>query len=110
MYRAKQARYRQSRNVINEDFGSRRKIVDERRKVFTIRFCNSCKRKCKKLVLIGRGVVTILKGEQKYFDYVACTYPEGLIGENVLYLNHEDIEEVIQKVFKMKMIFECRKV
>ena len=37
----------------------------------------------KKLILIGRGVVAILKGEQKYFDYVACTYPEGLIGENV---------------------------
>ena len=36
----------------------------------------------KKLVLIGRGVVAIFKGEQKYFDYVACTYPEGLIGEN----------------------------
>ena len=27
----------------------------------------------KKLILIGRGVVAILKGEQKYFDYVACT-------------------------------------
>ena len=63
----------------------------------------------KKLVLIGRGVVAILKGEQKYFDYVACTYPEGLIGENVLYLNHEDIEEVIQKGFQDEDDFRMQK-
>ena len=60
----------------------------------------------KKLVLIGRGVVAILKGEQKYFDYVACTYPEGLIGENVLYLNHE---EVIQKGFQDEDDFRMQK-
>ena len=63
----------------------------------------------KKLILIGRGVVAILKGEQKYFDYVACTYPEGLIGENVLYLNHEDIEEVIQKGFQDEDDFRMQK-
>ena len=63
----------------------------------------------KKLVLIGRGVVAIFKGEQKYFDYVACTYPEGLIGENVLYLNHEDIEEVIQKGFQDEDDFRMQK-
>ena len=63
----------------------------------------------KKLVLIGRGVVAIFKGEQKNFDYVACTYPEGLIGENVLYLNHEDIEEVIQKGFQDEDDFRMQK-
>ena len=59
--------------------------------------------------MIGRGVVAIFKGEQKYFDYVACTYPEGLIGENVLYLNHEDIEEVIQKGFQDEDDFRMQK-
>ncbi len=54
----------------------------------------------KKLMLIGRGVVTTIKGQQKYFDYVACTYPEGLVGETVLYVNHEDIEEIIYKGFQ----------
>lgn len=109
MYRAKQARYRQSRNVINEDFGSRRKIVDERRKVLPLGSVILVKGSVKKLVLIGRGVVAIFKGEQKYFDYVACTYPEGLIGENVLYLNHEDIEEVIQKGFQDEDDFRMQK-
>lgn len=51
----------------------------------------------KKIILIGRGVATMIKGEQKYFDYVACTYPEGLVGETVFYVNHEDIEEVIHQ-------------
>ncbi len=54
----------------------------------------------KKILLIGRGVATAIKGERKYFDYVGCTYPEGLIGETVLYINHEDIEEVIYKGYQ----------
>lgn len=51
----------------------------------------------KKLVLIARAIFAEVKGEQKYFDYGACTYPEGVLGENILYLQHKDIAEVIAK-------------
>ncbi len=54
----------------------------------------------KKILLIGRGVVTVINGERKYFDYVGCTYPEGLVGETVLYINHDDIEEIIFKGYQ----------
>lgn len=49
----------------------------------------------KKLVIIARAIFAEVNGEQKYFDYGACTYPEGLLGENVLYFQGGDITEVI---------------
>lgn len=51
----------------------------------------------KKILIVGRGVASSMDGKIQYFDYVACTYPEGLIGETVLYINHDDIEEVVYK-------------
>lgn len=51
----------------------------------------------KKLVLIARAIFTEVKGEQKYFDYGACTYPEGVLGENIIYFQHKDIAEVVAK-------------
>ncbi len=53
----------------------------------------------KKIVLIARGVITLIDGEQRYFDYGGCLYPEGLIGDSILYFNHEDIQSVIHKGF-----------
>lgn len=51
----------------------------------------------KKLVIIARAMLADIKGERKYFDYGACTYPEGVIGENMFYFQAEDITEVIAK-------------
>ena len=51
----------------------------------------------KKLVLIARAIFTEVNGERKYFDYGACTYPEGVLGENIVYFQHKDIAEVIAK-------------
>lgn len=48
----------------------------------------------KELMIIARGVGTMIDGKMKFFDYGACLYPEGLTGTNILYFNHEDIEEV----------------
>lgn len=45
-------------------------------------------------------VGTIIDGKMKLFDYGACLYPEGLTGTNILYFNHEDIEEVKHTGYK----------
>lgn len=49
----------------------------------------------KKILLIGRGAVSTQEGQTRYFDYVGVTYPEGLVGDTILYINHEDIAELI---------------
>ncbi len=49
----------------------------------------------KKLMLVARAVYVNMDGEQKYFDYGACTYPEGILNENMLYFRKQDIAEVV---------------
>lgn len=47
----------------------------------------------KKLMIYG--VMQLNSGDQKTYDYIACLYPEGNIGEEFNYLfNHDDIERV----------------
>lgn len=49
----------------------------------------------KKLLLIGRAlIVENAEGEREYYDYSFCLYPEGLLGDAVVYSNHENIETV----------------
>ncbi|MFR9271948.1 MAG: DUF4176 domain-containing protein [Clostridia bacterium] len=54
----------------------------------------------KKVLIIGRAVIGTMHGESRYFDYVGCTYPEGLVGDAVLYVNHTDLDEVIQRGYE----------
>lgn len=49
----------------------------------------------KKLMVLARGVFPRIKGEITYYDYGVCTYPEGIIGDSLIYINHEDIQEVV---------------
>jgi len=49
----------------------------------------------KKTMIIARGVAMDIGGGIKYFDYAGCIYPEGLIGDQLLYFNHEDIAKEI---------------
>lgn len=51
----------------------------------------------KKLLIIARALFAEASGKKQYFDYGACTYPEGVLGENILYLQHENIVEVVYK-------------
>lgn len=48
-------------------------------------------------VIISRGLQVKFEGEKLFFDYGACMYPEGLIGDQVAYFQHEDIQEVVFK-------------
>lgn len=51
----------------------------------------------KKLMILARGAFTNIKGEQRFFDYGACTYPEGVIGDTMLYFNGKDIIKVVSR-------------
>lgn len=50
----------------------------------------------KTMMVIGRALVmTKDDGSKEYYDYSFCLYPEGLIGDAVVYSNHDCIDEVL---------------
>ena len=51
----------------------------------------------KKVMIVARGVATRIEGEVKYFDYGGCLYPEGIVGDQLLYFNEEDSSHIIAK-------------
>ncbi|MFP7253905.1 DUF4176 domain-containing protein [Terribacillus goriensis] len=53
-----------------------------------------------KLMILNRGPIIEINGEQKMFDYSACVYPQGLVADSVLYFNEENIDEVIFEGFR----------
>lgn len=54
----------------------------------------------KKLLVIGRALaVEADEGVREYYDYSLALYPEGLIGDAVIYTNHDCIEEVLFEGF-----------
>ena len=50
-----------------------------------------------KVVIIARGLALRVDNEMRFFDYGGCLYPVGLFGNNILYFNREDINDVLQK-------------
>lgn len=51
------------------------------------------------LVVVARGLMLTVDGEPVYVDYGACLYPEGMIGDSMLYLNADDVVEVVHEGF-----------
>ncbi len=51
----------------------------------------------KKLMIVQRAMMTQLRDGEFYFDYGACFYPEGILGEELFYFNHENISNVVDK-------------
>ena len=56
----------------------------------------------RKFMIVGRGLLVNLKGMRRYFDYGGCLYPEGMIGDSMVYFNHADIETVFAKGYADK--------
>ena len=54
----------------------------------------------KKMMIIARGVAAEIHGSPKVFDYAGCPYPEGLIGDQLMYFNHADIAKVVFEGFQ----------
>ncbi len=53
----------------------------------------------RKTVVIARGLAAQIAGQTKVFDYGGCVYPEGLLGDQIAYFNHEDIAKVVFEGF-----------
>ena len=51
----------------------------------------------KKMMIISRVIAVPVKGNIYRFDYGACLYPEGLVGDSLIYFNDEDIFKVVQE-------------
>lgn len=49
----------------------------------------------RKTMIIGRGLMALVNGKALYFDYGGCLFPEGILGDQIVYFNHQDVEEVI---------------
>jgi len=53
----------------------------------------------KKAMIIARGLAAEIGTETNVFDYGGCLYPEGLLGDKILYFNHADIAKVVFEGF-----------
>ena len=51
----------------------------------------------KKFVIIARGLGVKIGDETVFFDYGGCMYPEGMIGDAVMYFQHEDVIKTVHK-------------
>ena len=51
----------------------------------------------KKMMIIARVIGLPVKGEVYRFDYGACLYPAGMVGDSLIYFNQEDILKVVQE-------------
>jgi hypothetical protein len=54
----------------------------------------------KKMMIIARGIAAEINGATKVFDYAGCAYPEGLVGDQIMYFNHADIAKVVFEGFQ----------
>lgn len=52
-----------------------------------------------KLMILNRGPQIELDGTLQMFDYAGCIYPIGLVVEQILYFNAENIDKVIFEGF-----------
>lgn len=48
-----------------------------------------------KILVIGRGLNVGDIGIEYYFDYCGVSYPDGIIGDRVLYFNHSSVQRVL---------------
>ena len=48
-----------------------------------------------KVVINARGLVTMATNPPSFFDYGGSIYPQGIIGDQILYFNHSDIAKVV---------------
>lgn len=49
----------------------------------------------KKLIIVARGLQIKYGEEDKFFDYGASEYPDGIVGDKLAYFNHDAITKVV---------------
>lgn len=53
-----------------------------------------------KVMIISRGLLVKVGDKECYFDYGACRYPQGMVQDQVLYFNREDIAKIVFKGYE----------
>lgn len=53
----------------------------------------------RKYLIVARGLQVKVNGEDKFFDYGACVYPEGMAGDRLMYFQHANISSVVFQGF-----------
>ncbi|UEX90905.1 DUF4176 domain-containing protein [Staphylococcus ratti] len=48
-----------------------------------------------KMMILNRGPILEQENKKVMFDYAACKYPLGLVGEEIFYFNTENIARVV---------------
>lgn len=48
----------------------------------------------KKVMVVARAINVTNDGKQYFFDYGGVLYPEGIVGDQMAYFNHDDISGV----------------
>jgi len=54
----------------------------------------------RKIMIITRALAVKMGGEVLYFEYGGGFYPSGLVGDQILYFNEEDIETILFKGYE----------
>lgn len=54
----------------------------------------------KKYMIAARGLGVNIGEKSAYFDYGACMYPEGMMGDKMMYFQHEDITKQFCRAFR----------
>lgn len=49
----------------------------------------------RKYVIVARALQVDIHGENVFFDYGACFYPDGVVGDKVMYFQNTDVKKVI---------------
>ncbi|BDR52712.1 hypothetical protein KIM372_06190 [Bombiscardovia nodaiensis] len=52
-----------------------------------------------KVMIIARAVALQFESGPRYFDYGGCLYPQGLIGDKVVYFNADSITALFHRGF-----------
>ena len=53
-----------------------------------------------KVMIVSRGLMVNIGESNHYFDYGACRYPQGLIKDEIMYFNKEDIANVVARGYE----------
>lgn len=53
----------------------------------------------KKFVIVARALKLNVNGKAHFFDYAACSYPEGMMGDRLMYFQHSEISKVVFEGF-----------
>lgn len=53
----------------------------------------------KKYVIVARALKVKINGKEQFFDQAACAYPEGMVGDRLMYFQHSDVSKVVFEGF-----------